>query len=203
MARAPPTNPAWTLDNRAWPAASHGCTRGMSPNTASHRASSDIFIAMDTASLIGLLGFIAACFLAAVIARDAPIGPRFKTCGLPKVARAEGELRPNSRSKHRQNHWAPDDLSFTSAGCRRPNAARLGVVVADRRDRFARSSAGFDERGGSSPSIVQSVADPHQAFCDRGSIGNTTGTSRGDRRGESNPFGARPTTTGWRLRRNS
>ena len=30
MARAPPTNPARTLDNRAWPAASHGCTRGMS-----------------------------------------------------------------------------------------------------------------------------------------------------------------------------
>ena len=90
--------------------------------------------------------------------------------------------------KHGPNHWAPDDLSFRSAGCRRPNAARLGAGVAGRRDRHARSSAGSGERGGASPSSVRSAADPPQACGGRGSSGNTTGTSRADRRGESSPF---------------
>src|SRR5512143_2410713 len=49
MASAPPTNPAWTLTS-AWPAASHGVHSRHEPNTAFRRASSDIFIAADTAT---------------------------------------------------------------------------------------------------------------------------------------------------------
>ena len=89
------------------------------------------------------------------------------------------------------------------AGCHTPNAEALGVVADGKRRCQVRSCAAPGKRGGAWRSTCQSGAGPHRAFCGQNSNGNTIGTSRGGRRDESSPFGAKPTMAGWRLHRSS
>jgi hypothetical protein len=113
----------------------------------------------------------------------------------------EAFYRHRGLSRPRATYAA--DLVVRSCGCRMPSEEETVVGASGTPDRPIRSGARFAEHAVALPSTVLSVAGPLPERGDPCNNDSTTGTSLGDRLGESIPSYATRRVTDWHRRRSS